>query len=143
MRNLVVVTACALAGCGILMGQFQFGSVNGLIIDPSHSPVPEALVEIRSKTTNVAQRVTTSASGEYSFVSLPPDQYAVTVSRAGFRLATRSFQLLVDQRLQADITLEIGNVTDQVTVSAEAPLLETASSEVGNVKTRSRWWTCR
>src|ERR1035441_8261635 len=134
MRNLVVVTACALAGCGILMGQFQFGSVNGLIKDPSHSPVPDATVEVRSKTTNVAQQMTTPSSGEYTFASLPPDQYTVTVRHAGFRAATRSFQLSVDQRLQADVTLEIGNVTDQVTVSAQAPLLETASSEVGNVR---------
>ena len=134
MRNLVVVTTCALAACGILMGQFQFGSVNGLVKDPSHSPVPDATVEIRSKTTNVAQQMTTPASGEYNFASLPPDQYTITVKHAGFRAASRSVQLSVDQRLQADITLEIGNVTDQVTVSAEAPLLETASSEVGNVR---------
>ncbi len=134
MRNLVVVAVYAVAGCGALMGQFQFGSVNGLVKDPSQAPVPDALVEVRSKTTNVAQRMTTPASGEYTFVSLPPDQYTITVSHAGFRTATRSVQLSVDQRLQADVSLEIGNVTDQVTVSSEAPLLETASSEVGNVR---------
>ncbi len=134
MRNLVVVVMCTLAACSTLTGQFQFGSVNGLVSDPSHAPVPDARVEIRSKTTNAAQQMTTSASGEYTFASLPPDQYSVTVTRSGFRTATRSFQLSVDQRLQADIALEIGNVSDKVTVSAETPLLETASSEVGDVR---------
>jgi outer membrane receptor protein involved in Fe transport len=133
MRNLVVVAAYTLFACGTLMGQFQFGSVNGLVKDPSQSPVPDATVEIRSKTTNVAQRVTTSASGEYTFASLSPDQYTITVQHAGFRTAVRAIQLQVDQRLQADVTLEVGNVTESVTVAAQTALLETASSEVGTV----------
>lgn len=134
MRNLVVVTACAVATCNLLMGQFQFGSVNGIIKDPSQAPVPNATVEVRSKTTNVAQTMTTLPTGEYAFVSLPPDQYTLTVTHPGFRTVTQSFQLSVDQRLRADITLEVGSVTEQVSVSAEAALLETATSEVGNVQ---------
>ena len=133
MSNLVVVAACTLVGCGMLMGQFQFGSVNGLVKDPSQAPVPDASVEVRSKTTNVAQKMTTSESGEYTFASLPPDQYTLTVQHAGFHPAVRSIQLLVGQRLQADVTLVIGAVTDAVTISAESVLLETASSEVGTV----------
>jgi hypothetical protein len=134
MRNLVVMAVLAVAACGILMGQFQFGSVNGLIKDPSESPVPAATVEIRSTTTNVARQMKTSDSGEFNFVSLPPDQYTITVRHAGFRDAIRSFQLSVDQRLQADMTLEIGGVTEAVTVGAHAALLEAAASEVGNVR---------
>jgi hypothetical protein len=134
MRNLVVVAACAVTLCNVLVAQFQFGSVNGMIKDPSQAPVPNATVEVRSKSTNVAQQTTTSATGEYSFPSLPPDQYTITVTHAGFRTATQTVQLSVDQRIQADITLQIGNVSEQVSVSAEAALLETASSEVGNVQ---------
>jgi hypothetical protein len=138
MRNLVVVIACVVAASSLLFGQFQFGSVNGLIKDPSQAPVPDAKVEIRSKTTNVAQQTTSSAVGEYSFVSLPPDQYTITVTHAGFRTVTRSIELSVDQRLQADIVLAIGNVSEQVSVSAEAPLLETQTSEVGNVENQKQ-----
>lgn len=135
MRNFVVVMALVFAGCGVLMGQFQFGSVVGLVKDPSQSPVPGATVEIRSQSTNVARQTTTSDSGEFNFVSLPPDQYSLTVRHEGFKEITRSFQLSVDQRIQADMTLEVGGVTEAVTVAAEAPLLEAAASEVGNVRT--------
>jgi len=128
VRNFVVVVALVLAGCGVLMGQFQFGSVVGLVKDPSQSPVPGATVEIRSQSTNVARQTTTSDSGEFNFVSLPPDQYALTVRHEGFKEITRSFQLSVDQRIQADMTLEVGGVTEAVTVAAEAPLLEAAAS---------------
>jgi len=134
LRNFAVVVTLVVAGCGALMGQFQFGSVVGLVKDPSQSPVPGATVEIRSQTTNVARQSTTSDSGEFNFVSLPPDRYTLTIRHEGFKEITRSFQLSVDQRLQADTTLEVGGVTEAVTVAAEAPLLEAAASELGNVR---------
>ncbi len=124
----------ALVGCCVSFAQFQFGSVTGLVKDPSQAPVPGALVEIRSQTTNVARQAATSPAGEYNFVSLPPDKYTITVRHQGFRETSRSFELSVDQRLAADMTLEVGGVTEEVTVKGEAALLETASSELGNVR---------
>jgi hypothetical protein len=134
MRNFLISAGSALVWSAMLYGQFQFGSVNGIVQDPSQAPVPDAQVEIRSKTTNVAQRTTSSSSGEYAFVSLPPDQYTITVTHPGFRTVTRSVELSVAQRLQADIALEIGNVTEQVSVTAQAPLLEAQTSEIGNIE---------
>src|SRR6266436_424104 len=128
----------ALVGCCVSFAQFQFGSVTGLVKDPSQAPVPGALVEIRSQTTNVARQAATSPAGEYNFVSLPADKYTITVRHQGFREVSRSFELSVDQRLAADITLEIGGVTEEVTVKGEAALLETASSELGNVRAERR-----
>jgi hypothetical protein len=93
------------------------------------------MVEIRSNGTNVARTTTSSSVGEYNFVSLPPDQYTVRVTHPGFRDTVRSIQVSVDQRIQADITLEVGAVTESVSVSGSAPLIETASSELGNVRT--------
>src|SRR5258708_7212004 len=124
----------ALVGCCVSFAQFQFGSVTGLVKDPSQAPVPGALVEVRSQTTNVARQAATSSAGEYNFVSLPADKYTITVRHQGFRETSRSFELSVDQRLAADITLEVGGVTEEVTVKGEAALLETASSELGNVR---------
>ena len=138
MRNVAIVLFGALVWCSAGLAQFQFGSVIGLIKDPSQAPVPGATVEIRSKSTNVARQATTSAAGEYNFVSLPPDQYTITVRHQGFRETSRPLELSVDQRLQADITLEVGGVTEQVTVSAEAPLLESASSELGDIRSEQQ-----
>src|SRR2546423_7290772 len=134
MRNVAVIFLGAAMWCGASLAQFQFGSVTGLVKDPSQAPVPGASVEIRSQTTNVARQATTSAAGEYNFVSLPPDKYTITVRHQGFRDSSRSFELSVDQRLAADLTLEIGGVTEEVIVKGESALLETASSEVGNVR---------
>src|SRR6266700_4286898 len=80
----------ALVGCCVSFAQFQFGSVTGLVKDPSQAPVPGALVEIRSQTTNVARQAATSPAGEYNFVSLPADKYTITVRHQGFRETSRS-----------------------------------------------------
>jgi hypothetical protein len=134
MRRVAVILFGVLAWCCAGFAQFQFGSVTGLVKDPSQAPVPGALVEIRSQTTNVARQAVTSPAGEYNFVSLPADRYTIAVRHQGFREASRSFELSVDQRLAADVTLEVGGVTEAVSVNGESALLETASSEVGNVR---------
>ena len=138
MRKVAVILFGALAWCCVGFAQFQFGSVTGLVKDPSQAPVPGALVEIRSQTTNVARQATTSPAGEYNFVSLPADKYTITVRHQGFRETSRSFELSVDQRLAADVTLEVGGVTEEVVVNGESALLETASSEVGNVRSEQQ-----
>ena len=125
MRKLTIALICTLCA----WSQFQFGSIMGLVKDTSQAPVPDATIEIRSQTTNVARQATTNASGEYNFVSLPPDTYIITVHHAGFRDQSRTAQVSVDQRLEADFTIEVGSVTEEVTVEASAPLLETGSSE--------------
>lgn len=110
----------------------------GLVKDASQAPVPDATIEIRSQTTNVARQAATNASGEYNFVSLPPDTYIITVRHAGFRDQSRGVQVSVDQRLEADFTIEVGSVTEEVTVQASAPLREAGSSELGNLRSEKQ-----
>ncbi|MEO7145326.1 MAG: carboxypeptidase regulatory-like domain-containing protein, partial [Bryobacteraceae bacterium] len=138
VRTWVLIVVGFFTGCGLCPAQFQFGTVNGLVKDPSQSPVPGATVEIRSRSTNVVRRAVTSSSGEYNFVSLPPDNYTITLRHAGFHDQSRQFELSVAQRLEADITLQLGSVNQEVTVSAAAPLLEAASSEIGNVRSEKQ-----
>ena len=66
MRKVAVILFGALAWCCVGFAQSQFGSVTGLVKDPSQAPVPGALVEIRSQATNVARQATTSPSGRGS-----------------------------------------------------------------------------
>ncbi len=138
MRKVAVGLLSTLVWCGVSSAQFQFGSVVGLIKDASQAPVPSAAVEIRSRTTNVARQATASAAGEYNFVSLPPDKYTLTVKHPGFRDTSRELELSVGQRLEADITLEVGGLTEEVTVKGETPLLDVATSELGNVRTEKQ-----
>ena len=128
----------------------------GLVTDQSKAPIADAKVEIRSLTTNVKREVTTSvagatveirslatnvkrevstsATGEYNSLPLQPGRYAVTVHQQGFREQTVEVTLAVGQRLQADLGLELGAVTEQVSVTAMASTIETASSEISKVR---------
>ncbi|MSV28145.1 MAG: carboxypeptidase regulatory-like domain-containing protein [Bryobacterales bacterium] len=114
--------------------QFELGTVTGVITDPSKSPVAGATVEIRSLTTNVLRTVSSTASGEFHSLPLQPGRYSITVKAQGFRDRIAEVSLGVSQRLQADIALELGSVTEQVSVSASAAVIDTASSEIGQVR---------
>ena len=130
MRNVAIRVTCTLSVCAVIWAQFQFGSIVGVVRDQSQAPVPGATVEIRSETTNVARSLTTSPGGEFNFLSLPPDKYKITVRHEGFREQTQPAELSVGQRLQADFSLVLGSVTEQVTVEGAAPLIDTATSDL-------------
>src|SRR5713226_163190 len=127
-----VLCSLLLASCAC--AQFELGSIVGLITDPQKSPVAGAVVDIRSLTTNVKREVTTSNGGEYNSLPLQPGRYSITVHQQGFRDRTVEVNLGVSQRLQADLSLELGAVNEQVTVSGSAATIETASSEIGQVR---------
>lgn len=114
--------------------QFELGSVVGVVTDPAKAPVAGAVVQIRSSTTNVKREVTTSPSGEYNSLPLQPGHYVISVRQQGFRERTAEVTLGVSQRLQVDLALELGAVTEQVSVTASTPTIETASSEIGQVR---------
>ncbi len=114
--------------------QVEAGSLVGMVVDPQKSPVAGAAVEFRSLTTNVKREVVTSQNGEYNSLPLQPDRYTITVRMAGFRERSAEVTLAVGQRLQVDFPLEIGQVNEQVNVSAAPVTIETASSEIGQVR---------
>src|SRR5262245_28446619 len=114
--------------------QFEQGSIVGQVNDPQKAPIANATVQIRSSSTNVSREVTTSASGEYNALPLPPGLYTVRVHQSGFRDKAFEVTLGVSQRLQADFTLELGTVTEQVVVEARPAAIETESSDIGQMK---------
>jgi hypothetical protein len=117
-----------------LWAQIEQGSLVGIVTDPQKVPVVGAAVTFRSLTTNVQRQELTQSSGEFNSLPLQPGRYAVTVRQAGFREQTVEVTLGVGQRLQIDFALELGSVTEQVNVSSTATVLETASSEIGQVR---------
>ena len=91
--------------------------------------LPEASVKAVNQNTNVETAVVTTSAGVFRMPALPPGTYRFTVSAPGFKTIIReNVNLSVAQTLTVDFALEVGNVTDQVTVTAETPLLETAHS---------------
>ncbi len=107
------------------------GNISGTVRD-REGVIPGASVRITNVDTKVAQTLVTNDSGYFEAPLLNPGNYEVTVQMQGFKAATRNkIVLSVGQQLSVPFTLEVGAVTEEVTVRAEAPLLQTNSVSSG------------
>ncbi len=115
-------------------GQVTTGTILGTVSDPSGAAVVNATVTITEvdKGTTVTRQ--TDETGSYSVPFLVPGNYKVTVEMQGFKKAEQSgINLSVDQRARIDVTLQVGNVSETVEVTASAPLVQSTSAETGQV----------
>jgi hypothetical protein len=124
--------ASALLSCCLAFGQNATGSLGGSVLDANGASVPGAKVTAVNTTTNLKIETSTTDAGLYVFPALKSDVYTIVVEKAGFKKLNRSNILIqIAQRLDLDLTLEVGDVQQSVDVSAEAPLLQTSTSDVG------------
>jgi hypothetical protein len=106
----------------------------GRVTDPGARAVPGAEVKTRNDATGLSQRTLTDGSGNYVLANLPPGTYSVTISKQGYRAAGLSrLPLLIDQVARADAQLEIGPVSEQISVVASETGLQTQTAETGEV----------
>src|SRR6185437_9483898 len=97
-----------------------------------------ASVLIKESQTGAATTTKTNSSGFYSVTLLKPGNYSIQVTVPGFNVSMRqNLTLEVAQVLQQDFRLEVGSVNQQVTVTGGAPLLNTESTDLGNVISRA------
>lgn len=111
------------------------GTIVGSVLDATGAGVPKALVRITNTDRNAVVRVaTTSADGNYVASVLPIGQYAISVEVAGFKKATqKNIELNVNDKLTINLRLEIGDLTQEVTVEAEAVGVELQSPTSQNL----------
>ncbi|HTM14268.1 MAG TPA: TonB-dependent receptor [Bryobacteraceae bacterium] len=113
------------------LGQAGRAELFGTILDPAGLPVPKAKVEAEDQATMAQYSATSNGRGEYHILGLPAGQYILTVQVSGFRMYRQSgITLRLGDRTVINATLEVGQPAQSVNVTAAAPLLQTASSEV-------------
>ncbi|SFR98232.1 Carboxypeptidase regulatory-like domain-containing protein [Granulicella pectinivorans] len=113
------------------------GTISGRVTDAQGQVVSGASVNIVEQQTNVSTKIVTNNSGYYSAGFLKPGSYSVKVTAPGFEGALSSgMTLQVGQTLGQDFTLKVGQVTETVSVTSDAPLLNAESGELGNVISR-------
>ena len=136
---LILVLAAA---AGPLLAQSGRGTITGAVQDGTGALVPGAEVTITNKGTGVEVKAVTTSTGVYRAPYLEPGTYHVSAALKGFKTAVRdNVPVLLTQTVTLDFTLEIGEVTDTVTVSAEAPLLESSTAEIGINATEKEFHT--
>ena len=107
------------------------GNISGTVRD-EQGVVPGASVKITNVDTQVSQNLVTNGSGYFEAPLLNPGNYEVTVQMTGFKSATRNNIVLgVGQQVTMALVLEVGTITEEVTVTAETPLLDTSSISSG------------
>lgn len=119
-----------------LSAQSPTGAITGTARDPTHAVVPGAQVTLTNVNTNERRVQTTGAEGAYTFPALSPGVYRLEAERAGFKKFVRpNLNVEVQQQAVIDIVLDLGEVTQTVEITAETPLLQPATSSLGQVAT--------
>jgi hypothetical protein len=121
-----------LALCAAALAQQDMGYITGLVTDPSGAVLPQATVTVIETQTGIRTVAETTDTGNYTVGPLKIGVYEVAVEKGGFKRAvSHGIQLSAQDRRRVDLVLELGQVTESITTTAEAPLLQTESASVG------------
>jgi hypothetical protein len=114
--------------------QALYGSLGGRVLDVSAGPVADAVVTLVHLDTQSALSATSDRDGTYRFPRLIPGTYTLTIERDGFRGAVRERILIaVNEQVELNVPLELGEIRESVVVQAETPLVQTRSAEVSGL----------
>src|SRR5438067_2874766 len=137
MKNSIRACRVALAFTGFLFsslgifGQESGGTISGSVLDPAGAAIPAANVTATEMRTGVQTPTKSDASGHYNLPFLPSGEYQIEAAAAGFRsFVRRGITLASSDHPLIDLRLEVGQASQTVTVSADAPMLEVANSSI-------------
>ena len=139
---LVVTLAGGLLGSGVALAQTQSNAADlqGVVRDQSGAVVGGATVTARNAATNVSKTTTTNNDGAYLIVNLPPGDYKVSVEAPNFKkVVLPAVTITVGQRADLDVALEVGQVSEIVTITgANTELVETSKTAVATTVDQQR-----
>src|SRR6185437_12917858 len=123
-----LVMACVSA---VLNAQSTTGSIYGTVSDTTGAVVPGAQVTVKNSATGESFNGETTDSGDYSFPTLKPGEYAITARHEGFQTQTeQGIHLAANQNVHANFALQTGSVEQTVTVSSDTSSVDTRGSQI-------------
>ena len=132
-----VLAALALVvalGSGPLYGQASTATITGTVRDATGAVMPDADLELTNIETGTSQSSVSNSVGNYNFLNILPGTYTLGAVKEGFRTAAvQPFTLQVNQTATFDLTMEVGAVTESVTVEALGAAVQSQTSEIGGV----------
>ena len=133
--SLFAITATLFLLCvSTAAAQVITGTIVGTVSDETGAVLPGVEVTVRNQDTGISRTVVSNDEGSYRAQSLPVGPYEVRAELAGFQTTVRSgFGLTVGQQAVVDLTLQVGEITEQVFVTGEASLVETTQSTVSEL----------
>ena len=140
MSRYLAVLLASLALCGIPSVWAQdTATIVGSVIDPSGSAIPNAKVKVENAEKGFVRNLVSSSAGEYTATAIPIGNYTVTGVSPGFqRLVRTGLTLSPGQTLRVDLKLEVGAVTQEITVSGNVVHVETESPAISDVVTSTQ-----
>jgi hypothetical protein len=131
-RKGIVLAALVSAVSWLAHSQGVTGSITGMITDPNGGVIPKAKVVARNVDTSAETTVLSAGDGSFIINNLPPGQYSLAVTADGFRrAATPSQRVTVGGILREDVALELGQVSESVTVETHATQVNTVDAQLG------------
>jgi hypothetical protein len=126
------VIALSLGLAASAAAQSVSGTILGTVTDSTGATVAGAKVTIVNEGTGLTRVLTADSNGEYTAPALPTGHYTITSEMTGFKtVALSNIEVGVDQRVRINIKHEVGAMTESVSVTADTPLIQTSSSELG------------
>ncbi len=133
-----IVALIALPTC-LVFAQTSTATILGTVKDTSGALVPGVSITVKHTESGLTRSVVSGELGGYNVPLLPVGAYEITTTMPGFKQAVRSgINLVVGQEAVVDLTLEVGAAAEQVTVTEEAPLVNTTTSSTSGVITEQQ-----
>lgn len=135
---LVLAFGLSCASYSVARAQTPTGAFAGVVMDPSGARVSGARVSIINRDSGLTRNLTTSTEGDYSAAALPSGVYRVTAEAEGFRLVELTATVEAGTTTTLNLTLQIGDVTEKVTVDDAGPLIHYDQHQVGGLVSRKQ-----
>ncbi len=131
----ILATMIFLLAAAMVYGQGTTGQLSGTVTDPNGAVVSGAAVKVTSMETNLTREATAGSDGSFSVQLLPPGRYRIEVSASNFSTQTVEAVVNITQTTSVNVQLGIGIDGGQVTIEADAPVIQTETSQQGRVVT--------